>query len=352
MIIIIKNEQYEKHLKYTLRIHIMLKSEVVMQFVAFKVIKLPEIDKKDMTFSFSTFYDLPALCESVLSYGILQPLWVQETADKKYRIISGFKRYLAATKIGLKYMPALIIASEEQDLDLFLKCIQENKFKRVLNTIEISNIIHKLLYVFCVKKEIVISNYLSVLGLGKNEQLINFYAPLRDLQNEVQSAIICDEISIEMASLLFIASQQDRLFYLNFIRKLHLSKSNQREFWSLARDVSLQQKKSVKEILLADSINEVLQNVKITSSQKVEKIKHILMEMRYPRYSATVLGFEKIIQTAKMPPGIQIRPTPYFSGEEFYVNFIFCNLEEYEEKLEILHDLFKNGLVEKMIHLI
>ena len=51
---------------------------------------------------------LMELRDSILAQGVLQPLLVEEIADKVYIIIAGERRYRAAKMAGLKTVPCII----------------------------------------------------------------------------------------------------------------------------------------------------------------------------------------------------------------------------------------------------
>ncbi|HEX9407533.1 MAG TPA: ParB/RepB/Spo0J family partition protein [Thermoanaerobaculia bacterium] len=48
------------------------------------------------------------LTRSVREYGIVQPLVVTRTADNRFRLIAGERRFRAAQKAGLQSVPAVI----------------------------------------------------------------------------------------------------------------------------------------------------------------------------------------------------------------------------------------------------
>lgn len=58
---------------------------------------------------------LQDLYESIQKKGILSPLIVRPSPDGKYEILSGHRRHLAAARIGLKTLPAIVLECDDDD---------------------------------------------------------------------------------------------------------------------------------------------------------------------------------------------------------------------------------------------
>lgn len=78
--------------------------------------------------------ELAALTESVTSHGIRNPLHVRRTADDKYEILAGERRYRAAKRAGLAHVPVILheISNEEADT----LAVLDNLHRSDLNPIE------------------------------------------------------------------------------------------------------------------------------------------------------------------------------------------------------------------------
>jgi len=122
---------------------------------------------------------LEELAASIRSYGIIQPITLKEIGVDKYMIICGERRYRAALKAGLEYIPAYIkTAADENMMEMALL---ENIQREDLNAIEISLAYQKLLDSSgqtqeqlserVGKKRATISNYLRLLKLPAEIQV-------------------------------------------------------------------------------------------------------------------------------------------------------------------------------------
>ena len=86
---------------------------------------------------------LNELATSIRELGIIQPLTLRETADGRYQIISGERRYRAARLAGLSTVPAYIREANESELTEM--ALIENIQREDLNAIEIALTFKKLI---------------------------------------------------------------------------------------------------------------------------------------------------------------------------------------------------------------
>ena len=65
------------------------------------------------------FDGLEELAQSIRENGILQPITVRSTDDKKFELIAGERRLRAARLVGMTKIPALVIDMQQKDSALF-----------------------------------------------------------------------------------------------------------------------------------------------------------------------------------------------------------------------------------------
>ena len=119
------------------------------------------------------------LAASIRSFGLIQPITLKETGIDKYMIICGERRYRAALKAGLEYIPAYI--KTDADENMMEMALLENIQREDLNAIEIALAYQKLLdnsgrtqeqlSERVGKKRTTISNYLRLLRLPAEIQV-------------------------------------------------------------------------------------------------------------------------------------------------------------------------------------
>lgn len=75
------------------------------------------------------FFDEQSLAElaaSIASHGVLQPILVRESADGNFIIVSGERRFQAASNAGLKTIPAIITDGEPAEISIIENLLREN----------------------------------------------------------------------------------------------------------------------------------------------------------------------------------------------------------------------------------
>jgi ParB family chromosome partitioning protein len=87
---------------------------------------------------------LEELKKSIITNGLIQPITVRRTPDRKYQLISGERRLQACKEIGFREIPAYIIDVQSDELMLALALI-ENIQREKLNPIEIGSAYKRLM---------------------------------------------------------------------------------------------------------------------------------------------------------------------------------------------------------------
>lgn len=88
--------------------------------------------------------DLSGLVESIRENGIIQPIIVTEDGKDRYVIVAGERRYTAAKEIGLKTIPAIVRAFEEEKARKALQLI-ENIQRQELEPLDEANALYELI---------------------------------------------------------------------------------------------------------------------------------------------------------------------------------------------------------------
>lgn len=101
---------------------------------------VPNPDQPRKRFDFD---ELESLAQSIRENGILQPITVRTTQDKKYELIAGERRLRAARLVGLVKIPALVIDMEQKDSALF--ALIENLQRQSLDFFEEAEAIERLI---------------------------------------------------------------------------------------------------------------------------------------------------------------------------------------------------------------
>ena len=144
---------------------------------------------------------LNELAKSIRQYGIIQPLVLRKVGNK-YEIIAGERRYKASFIAGLTKVPAVII--DLNDNESAEVAIVENIQRRNLSAIEEAKSYKKLLDRGYLTQEELATR------MGKTQGAISNKLRLLNLSNEVQNALLNNEISERHARSLLKIEDEDK----------------------------------------------------------------------------------------------------------------------------------------------
>src|SRR3989344_5345769 len=134
---------------------------------------------------------LSALAESIKQYGVLQALVVTRKEvyrddggiSVEYELIAGERRLRASRLAGLKQVPVLIRAGEENDLMKLELAIIENVQREDLNSVERARAFKKLVDEFGFKHITIAQK------IGKSREYVSNTLRLLSLPEEIQNAV-------------------------------------------------------------------------------------------------------------------------------------------------------------------
>lgn len=122
------------------------------------------------------FDELEGLAQSIRENGILQPITVKKTDDKRFELVSGERRLRAARLVGFTRVPAIVVDIDEKDSAIF--SIIENLQRQGLDFFEEAEAIERLINDYAMSREDVarklglaqstVSNKLRILRLPED----------------------------------------------------------------------------------------------------------------------------------------------------------------------------------------
>ncbi len=155
---------------------------------------------------------LNELAHSISEIGIIQPITLRQTADGKYQIIAGERRWRASQRAGLKAIPAYIRTVEDESV--MEMALVENIQREDLNAIEIALAYEHLSETTGMTQEKIAER------VGKSRAAVTNYMRLLKLPAQVQMALKNKEIDMGHArALLAIDSPSVQIKLFKEIQK-------------------------------------------------------------------------------------------------------------------------------------
>jgi ParB family chromosome partitioning protein len=261
--------------------------------------------------------ELNGLAKSIRQHGIIQPLVLRKVGNK-YEIIAGERRYKASFIAGLTKVPAVVI--DLNDNESAEVAIVENIQRKNLSALEEAKSYKKLLDRGYLTQEELAAR------MGKTQGAISNKLRLLNLTNEVQDALLNNEISERHArSLLRIDNPEDQVEVLRTIIRERLN----------VRDTDR----------LIDSLKQ---------TEELEPVRSYGKTLGGSR-KETIIDFETLfnemneIQTEKAP-SIEDKQYPEIEDKKYpeidYEETLLLDDEKDDEKKEKLQEKVKNFIEE------
>ena len=177
---------------------------------------------------------LAELADSIRTLGVIQPITVKPTADGRYIIISGERRWRAAQIAEIESLPAYI--REVDDTNLHAMALVENVQRQDLNAIEIALSLQRLI------DECGLTQDALSEKVGMKRSTVSNYMRLLKLPDEVQLALKEGVISMGHAKAIAGAEPKKQT---SLLRKCVKKELSVRQMEALVRSLAEGSAKSV-----------------------------------------------------------------------------------------------------------
>ncbi len=131
---------------------------------------------------------LDELAQSIKANGIIQPLLVRRTANERYQLVAGERRWRAAQRAGLHRVPC-VVKEIPEDKMLELALI-ENIQRQELNAIEEAHAYKRLIESLGLTQEMVAQR------VGRDRTFITNYLRLLRLPEDIQQLVEAEQLSM------------------------------------------------------------------------------------------------------------------------------------------------------------
>jgi len=324
-------------------------SDGTINMKTIQMIPLELIDLSDDTFSVNYLPDLQSLRSSIEQIGLIQPVLLRKKLSG-CQIICGLRRIAVLKELGKPEIEARVFEEKEMgEFQLFSLSLHENLTTRGFNSIEKAIALEKLIHRFQIHPDTVIKTFLPLFSLEPNEKILNTYLSLAQMEDEIKRYILEEEVSRSNIRRLATLTHEDRMAILSLISPLRLGENRLREILTLLGEISRRNQYSVREIVQQAEIQSILSQKELTPSQKTERVKKVLTNLRYPRMHQLEEKFEEKKKSLNLPSNISLHHQPFFEGRGLRVEFQFETMEEYRSILSYLSNLADKEEFQEMV---
>lgn len=279
-----------------------------------KTIAIREIDLEADDFSCSYPRIHGPLMESIRRVGVLRPVTLI-LRNGRYVVASGFRRALAAHRLGLTSLEYVELeAPLPDDASLFAMNLEDNLSTRPLNLFE------KALAVKRLGKET--EPYLKLLGVEDGRR----YRVLDGLSDAVKIFALERGFN-EAATRIFTKLEPGMANHaVACARKFGLTASQVRELVEYGREIAERDSLPFFDVLnrVEEGVDSGLENPAQRRNAFVERLRR----ERLPDYMETMAKIEECLAPVNGAPGLSVNPPPHLEGDAFTATLRFSSVEE------------------------
>jgi hypothetical protein len=307
---------------------------------AFQYVSLTDIACDGSPFVVTYRPDLQALRRSVARAGVRTPVHLrQEPGQPGYQVICGAKRLQACQSTGRAAVPALIHrAAELSHEQAFLLAVYDNVGCRTLNAVEKARILLRLRDEFGYATAVLTTEFCPLLDLPPQAETLAAYCTLATLAEALQAGVVDGDLPFDTALWIGRQPPADLPALLALFTGLKLGSNRAREFVAMLEDICRRDGSNATEVLQALHVPAILAVPHASGPQKIGQVRRVLHTARYPRFSAHERQFQETLRQLRLPSPVQLRPPPYFEGQQYQVTFGFRTRQELQQYAQRLLD--------------
>ena len=312
-----------------------------------QTVLLERIRLEDKTFQVTTEAAIGTLATSIARLGVMHPP-VLLADDSGYGVVCGFRRIAACKSLGLSRIPARLLSPNTDKLTCVQLAIAENSLQRPLNLIERSRALVLLSGVYPDPDDL--CQAAGVLGLPDNISAIHKLRQLSGLAPEIQEGVLSNVLSMAMALDLGQMEKSSGIGLSTLFGYLKLGLNKQREILTMIQEIAFREHLTVKVILNAPELQQIMVHEKRDRSQKTVHLRQYLRRRRYPSITSVENDFEARVRFLDLESGMALIPPRDFEGTTFCFHLNFNNLGELQHRLSCLTEVSSSPILNEILN--
>ena len=306
------------------------------------------LDAECEDFRISEYLESASLEESLRAVGQLNPVILLDRGPGTV-IVCGFRRVAALRRLGVHTVIARILTLEDcratHPLELAL---YDNLAHRKLSPLEQARAVVKLRDICGIKRECLIEKYLPLLGLPPRENALEACFALHAVHPELRRLFDAEALTPASMERLAKLSKGEQKRFAALMTLIRLSASMQKKTLELLDDLSVMNRMRFTALLDMPEISEFLNDAKLSSFQKGEKLYGTLYRLRNPNVARAEACFAAQRKRLGLPGAIRVLPPPYFETDELRVEFTAANPQKFRELAAALKNAADSPELDKL----
>lgn len=302
-------------------------------------ISLSRVKLEAHPFRLITSEEVARLGESLAAVGLLNLPRLQSGPNGCWRPVTGWKRLLAAQRLGWPDISAVVLPPETPEAHRLLLYLHDNAFTRPFKPLEQALLAARLLE--CWDRDTLVAKGLPLLGLPPSPVHLDRLLATASLERPWRELVAAGRLALTAAARLAAWDPAARLAALPFLSTLPFSQSKQEEFVAGVEILARRKGVALSEILGKAELQEHLQDPAGNARERAEAVRRLLSEWVSPRYSAAQKAFAAGLTRLGLTshPRLRLTEPPAFEGPDFELSLKFTDQRELRELLQELSRL-------------
>ncbi|HVN97070.1 MAG TPA: ParB/RepB/Spo0J family partition protein [Syntrophorhabdaceae bacterium] len=285
---------------------------------------------RDIRFCLSYPLHDEKLLASIGKLGIIEPIILLEPAP--FTVVTGFKRLVAAKRLGLKEVPAVTQAlSEKQAL---LLAVHDN-MHRGLNIVEKAHTIERMVTQGFSRDEF--DTVMGLFSLSPHEKVSTQLISIASSENFLKDFIIGQGLSLKNIEYLLRLSKDERKGIIKAFTSMRTTESYIREILEM--------------LLLMKIKTGRFPYRTVGRAESAGELRLKLKKRLYPGLLSLEKKLEKEKAALGLPPAIDIKVDPFFEKEYIDITIRVKSGQEAEGLLQKLNEVLKKGHIGNILEL-
>jgi len=305
-----------------------------MKNMKFTQINIDQIDKDDKRFQISPPVSVDSLIFSIKKAGLLNPP-VLTKRDKRYIIVSGWRRISACQKLSIKVIPVFVMR-ESSDLEAFKIPVFENLSLKDYSHIEKAAVLKKF-HDFGEPPDRLIKKVMPLIKIAPRREMLDVYLKIDRLKSDIKKLAQQKNWSFKTLEIMTEMRAREVKSLYPFIQRLSLNK--QKQLIENIFDIAKKRGALIHDVLNSGEFSRIKQDENLNPVQKAEKIHGLAKKKRTPSLTAWRQAFEKISKNLDLPEEMKVIPSKFFENEILTIKLDIKDKEELHKHIRKLKEL-------------
>ncbi|MGQ9687261.1 MAG: ParB/RepB/Spo0J family partition protein [Desulfobaccales bacterium] len=283
--------------------------------------------------------EVDRLGQSLAEVGLLGPPRLLALPEGRFQPVTGWRRLLAAARLGWPTIPAIILAPETPKARLLLLYLHDNAFTRRFNPLEQALLASRFLRYW--DRDALVAKLLPLLGLPPSLAHLQRLLAAATLERPWLELLAQERLALTAAARLAAWEPADRTKAWPFLATLPFSQSKQEGFLESVEILARRQGASPTLILQGPELQRLLADTALNPVERAEALRRLLDDRLSPRYSAARRAFTAGLARLGLHrhPRLRLTPPPAFEGPDFELSLKFIDVRELRQHFRDLSRL-------------